>query len=304
MQPFLRPEGIKMKKIIKTTGVAVPAIYFMVLLFLTKYLYDLYTESISSPSFNPATLITPLVSYIGLGFAYVTIKINRNSTKEKNALDFEKVMSDPKIETAIAKLYKIRSSHLHDNGKLNRKTMSEYMKTLACLNENDRKKILPDEEIKKLKEKNNKVLTRQERRTIKDHDEISEKKDVRNAVTTVLNAMESCANAIRYDIYDEVLIYNIYGAQLAEIYEMSYQYIRERQYKLKSLYVNAEWLAVKWTLEKTINETRSGTSSNREEVTTDIISHAHAKLKEHRTAPNKKPLRKMLKKLKKFTYPS
>lgn len=128
--------------------------------------------------------------------------------------------------------------------------------------------------------------------------------DVRIAVTTVLNAMESCANAIRYDIYDEVLIYNIYGAQLAEIYEMTYQYIRERQSKLKSLYVNAEWLAVKWTLEKTISETRSGTSSNREEVTTDLISHAHAKLSSHRDAPNKRPLKKMLRKLKKFTYPS
>ncbi len=44
----------------------------------------------------------------------------------------------------------------------------------------------------------------------------------RQSAFALLNALESCANAVRYEIYDEDFIYNIYGSHFIEWYELCY----------------------------------------------------------------------------------
>lgn len=258
-------------------------------------------------TFSLMTIITPIIGYLGIGFAYATIKINRKSNREKNALDFEKIMSDDKMIESMKTLYSVRSRHLNPDQSLNRKSMSSYMESVAQIHSSPQdfnKHNLSENEYKRITEKPNKKKTHHDKERLSQHNLLNEKVKVSNSLKHVLNAMEACSNAIRYSIYDEELIYNIYGSQMIEIYEMAYSYIRCRQLRQKRLMINAEWLAVKWTLEKTILETRSGDASSRAEKTFDVIKHAHEKLKRHKNAPDKSSLKPMLRKLKSLKYPS
>ncbi|WP_336333804.1 DUF4760 domain-containing protein [Pseudomonas putida] len=116
----------------------------------------------------------------------------------------------------------------------------------------------------------------------------------------LLNALESCANAVRYEIYDEDFIYNIYGSHFIEWYELCYGLIKRRQRKQERVWVNFEWLAVKWTLRHNI----TGVISNESRQTSYIINEALQALKSHnRTRPIQSKLKKFEKQLKRRKFP-
>lgn len=122
----------------------------------------------------------------------------------------------------------------------------------------------------------------------------------RQSAFALLNALESCANAVRYEIYDEDFIYNIYGSHFIEWYELCYGLIKRRQRKQERVWVNFEWLAVKWTLRHNI----TGVISNESRQTSYIINEALQALKSHnRTRPIQSKLKKFEKQLKRRKFP-
>lgn len=122
----------------------------------------------------------------------------------------------------------------------------------------------------------------------------------RQSAFALLNALESCANAVRYEIYDEDFIYNIYGSHFIEWYELCYGLIKTRQRKQERVWVNFEWLAVKWTLRHNI----TGVISNESRQTSYIINEALQALKSHnKTRPIKRKLKKFEKQLKRRKFP-
>lgn len=122
----------------------------------------------------------------------------------------------------------------------------------------------------------------------------------RQSAFALLNALESCANAVRYEIYDEDFIYNIYGSHFIEWYELCYGMIKRRQRKQERVWVNFEWLAVKWTLRHNI----TGVISKESRQTSYIINEALQALKSHnRTRPIHSELKKFEKKLKRRKFP-
>lgn len=124
--------------------------------------------------------------------------------------------------------------------------------------------------------------------------------DNRQSAFALLNALESCANAVRYEIYDEDFIYNIYGSHFIEWYELCYGLIKRRQRKQERVWVNFEWLAVKWTLRHNI----TGVISNESRQTSYIINEALQALKSHnRTRPIQSKLKKFEKQLKRRKFP-
>lgn len=111
--------------------------------------------------------------------------------------------------------------------------------------------------------------------------------------------MERCANGVRYGLYDEGLIYNSYGTQFIEIYELAFSFIKRRQDDEDKLFINAEWLAVKWTLQKEIQEDKPTFMTNQKRA----IQHANEGLKSHMKAPDKSKLEPLLSTLQKLKFP-
>ncbi|GLO09853.1 hypothetical protein PPUJ20005_38220 [Pseudomonas putida] len=125
--------------------------------------------------------------------------------------------------------------------------------------------------------------------------------DVSKAAFRILNAFEGCANAIRYGIYDEDFIYNVYGSQFIDFYELTYGLMKSRQRELPRAWVNFEWLAVKWTLRRKI----TGVTSKEWEETSYIIQESLAAIKEHtKVRPNPEKLQKFMDKLERRKFPA
>ncbi|MBB3272782.1 hypothetical protein FHW75_003978 [Pseudomonas sp. OG7] len=125
--------------------------------------------------------------------------------------------------------------------------------------------------------------------------------EVSKAAFRILNAFEGCANAIRYGIYDEDFIYNVYGSQFIDFYELTYGLMKSRQRELPRAWVNFEWLAVKWTLRRKI----TGVTSKEWEETSYIIQESLAAIKEHtKVRPNPDKLQKFMDKLERRKFPA
>ncbi|AHC85674.1 hypothetical protein X970_07375 [Pseudomonas monteilii SB3101] len=125
--------------------------------------------------------------------------------------------------------------------------------------------------------------------------------EVSKAAFRILNAFEGCANAIRYGIYDEDFIYNVYGSQFIDFYELTYGLMKSRQRELPRAWVNFEWLAVKWTLRRKI----TGVTSKEWEETSYIIQESLAAIKEHtKVRPNPEKLQKFMDKLERRKFPA
>ena len=244
---------------------------------------------------NIVGVITAFVGYLGIGFTYYTINYNRLVSQEKNALDLEKTFDSEEVRSGMRYLHILRKKNLGSDGYLNRRAVSKYMRTLSGFEPHLLyEKIIDEKEVE---------ILGLDHPDVKEHFNAKEKISELKNINIALNAIESCANGIRYGIYDEIVIYNIYGSQIVSIYEVAYRFIKERQKISPSLFVNLEWLAVKWTLEKKIYQTNSGRSSHREEKTSEIIKMAHHDINIFRKCGQKKGLKKSLKKIKKYTYP-
>ncbi|WP_210013953.1 DUF4760 domain-containing protein [Pseudomonas palmensis] len=125
--------------------------------------------------------------------------------------------------------------------------------------------------------------------------------EVWQAAGKILNAFEGCANAIRYGIYDEDLIYNVYGSQFINFYELIYGLMKSRQREFPRAWVNFEWLAVKWTLRRKI----TGVTSKEWEETSYIIQESLVAIKEHtKVRPNPEKLQTFMNKLERRKFPA
>jgi len=125
--------------------------------------------------------------------------------------------------------------------------------------------------------------------------------EVWQAAGKILNAFEGCANAIRYGIYDEDFIYNVYGSQFINFYELIYGLMKSRQREFPRAWVNFEWLAVKWTLRRKI----TGVTSKEWEETSYIIQESLVAIKEHtKVRPNPEKLQTFMNKLERRKFPA
>lgn len=74
-------------------------------------------------------------------------------------------------------------------------------------------------------------------------------------VVTILNTWERAAIAIKKSIYDEEVLYLAYGTTVIQLWTKLSPFIKKRQEKNPRLYVNFDWLAVKWMAKR--NESKS-----------------------------------------------
>ena len=271
--------------------------------------YEYIKHHVADTNFSLTASLTPLIAVSSLTLAAITIRYNILSNKEKNALEFVKNFKDENIEKALSKLYALRTANLlSGKNQLDRKKINPIMIGLADLSKECVSKILNDKdrksaerELKKLRSSNKidaKKIDSIESK-LKTSEDVSSRLEMRSHLNKILNVMESCANGVRYGIYDEGFIYNAYGSQFIEIYEMAYSYIKRRQNHSDRLFISAEWLAIKWTLQRYI----SGETSDHSAKLQKAIMHANHGLKIHLSAPDKKNLIPLLKKVNRLKFP-
>lgn len=264
------------------------------------------------------TYITPIFGLASLFVAMVTIRYNAVTNKEKNALDFVKEFKEKEIHDAMVEIYKTKRKYKNKtNNRLNRKDISPYCEKAAAISSDDIKVIIPaekkidlteqiemlTEEMKHVSSPGTKSKIRGKissiQKKLQVSNELEEICKFRSALVKVLNLMERCANGVRYGLYDEGLIYNSYGTQFIEIYELAFSFIKRRQDDEDKLFINAEWLAVKWTLQKEIQEDKPTFMTNQKRA----IQHANEGLKSHMKAPDKSKLEPLLSTLQKLKFP-
>lgn len=282
---------------------ALPSIYIFIFFCILAALSYLFCLQITSPGFtvkdfNPSSYLVPILAYLSIGLVGITIGFTRKTASEKNALDFAKELGT--LSAHMQALADLRKGMLLNNGSLNRRKASEYMEGLSDLinpevAELHKKSISVDQE-KPAEAVAEDVQPKHDQPTPPSNTEPDPKSDPmpeakteepskeetdwkhRKASFALLNALESCANAIRYGIYDEDFIYNIYGSHFIEWYELMYGLIKTRQLKQERIWVNFEWLAVKWTLRRNI----TGVISKESKKTSYIINESLEALKAHK----------------------
>ncbi|MND34966.1 hypothetical protein D3C76_1003190 [compost metagenome] len=259
-------------------------------------------------NFNPSAYLMPLLAYLSIGLASVTIGITRKTASEKNALEFAKEWVA--LREHVLVLYMIRQQMLLPNRQLDRRKATAYMESLYDKTKTSATAGTPPEpkncaEDKKTENADEKTAEK----PVESPDSAAKQtmaeatpspESIKKAAVDILNAMESCANAVRYGIYDEDFIYNIYGSHFIEFYELTYGLIKARQFHQARIWVNFEWLAVKWTLRRNI----TGVISKESVDTSYIINQSLKALKEHnKTRPCTKQLRKFEAKLERRKFP-
>lgn len=307
-----------------------PALYtlvFLIMIGALGYLFYLQTHcsDCSISKINPSSYLMPILAYLSIGLVGTTIGFTRKTASEKNALDFVKEMAE--LAQHLQDLFRVRQGMMLTNGKLDRRKASAYMESLVPQTELP-KSIFPDVQPAN-DEMARKPSMADQTETDKPTDadettgkvpvepaknakgasnatddaakvEVSPKAKHRQSAVAILNAMEGCANAIRYGIYDEDFIYNIYGSHFIELYELTYGFIKARQIKQARIWVNFEWLAVKWTLRRNI----TGVISKESIETSYTINQALAALKEHnKTRPIVTTLKRYEGKLERRKFP-
>ncbi|RMW23480.1 hypothetical protein ALO95_200384 [Pseudomonas syringae pv. antirrhini] len=307
-----------------------PALYtlvFVLMIAALGYLFyqQAYCSGCSITQINPSAYLMPILAYLSIGLVGTTIGFTRKTASEKNALDFVKEMAE--LAQHLQDLFRVRQGMMLSNGKLDRRKASAYMESLVPQTELP-KTVFPDVqpandvmtpkptmadqpeadrctaankttgEVPEESAANAKGASKPTDDAAKA--EVSPKTKHRQSAVAILNAMEGCANAIRYGIYDEDFIYNIYGSHFIELYELTYGFIKARQIKQARIWVNFEWLAVKWTLRRNI----TGVISKESIETSYIINQALAALKEHnKTRPIVNTLKRYEGKLERRKFP-
>lgn len=265
-------------------------IFLAVMLSALSWLFyqQITCDGCSISSINPSSYLMPIIAYFSIGFIGITIRFTRKTASEKNALDFAKELRDQAPH--IKAMTELRKGLLLKNGNLNRRTASAYMESLSDLIEPkastspiaEAQTALPNSDIPAQSESMSHHAINVDCEKSRDlSTSISNAENDwknRTAACALLNALESCANAVRYGIYDEDFIYNLYGSHFIEWYELTYGLIKTRQLKQERIWVNFEWLAVKWTLRRNI----TGVISAESKETSHIINESLESLKIHR----------------------
>lgn len=69
-------------------------------------------------------------------------------------------------------------------------------------------------------------------------------------VVQILNAWERVAVALKHDVYDEEMLYDIYGTFLLKLCSTLSPFINYRQEENPKVFVNLKWLAMKWQVRR------------------------------------------------------
>lgn len=69
-------------------------------------------------------------------------------------------------------------------------------------------------------------------------------------VTEILNAWERVAVALKHDVYDEDMLYDIYGTFLLRLCFTLGPFIKQRQLKNHRVFVNLNWLYLRWKIRR------------------------------------------------------
>ncbi|WP_416423698.1 DUF4760 domain-containing protein [Pseudomonas sp. App30] len=79
-----------------------------------------------------------------------------------------------------------------------------------------------------------------ERKPTKEHDR----------VVQILNAWERVAVALKHDVYDEEMLYDIYGTLLLKLCSTLNPFIQQRQSANAKVFVNLKWLYLRWKVRR------------------------------------------------------
>ena len=71
-----------------------------------------------------------------------------------------------------------------------------------------------------------------------------------NAIVEILNEWERTANAIKHDLYDEPMLYQIYGSTVIHLWVRLQPFIQFRQKDNVRLYLNFSALASRWQIRR------------------------------------------------------
>ncbi|WP_322059178.1 DUF4760 domain-containing protein [Paraburkholderia sp. J63] len=69
-------------------------------------------------------------------------------------------------------------------------------------------------------------------------------------IREMLNTWERASIAVRRKVYDENLLYNAYGTSVIWMWKSMVPYMRKRQAKNPRLYMNFDWLAIRWMIRR------------------------------------------------------
>lgn len=70
------------------------------------------------------------------------------------------------------------------------------------------------------------------------------------AIRELLNIWERASIAVQYKVYDEDVLFNAYAAGLIWIWIRSKPYINEKRKSNPRLYINVDWLAIRWQIRR------------------------------------------------------
>lgn len=330
-----------------------PVVYSIIGLLLISVLIvffyaQLKCDSCSLATINPSFFLMPLLAYGSIGLVGLTIGFTRKTASEKNALDFDKSMSE--LNESFKVIGDIRKTLISHDSKIDRRKAYDYMQSLEGNVKAEKEKAQTAESASPaspeavvpasyafmmlsttgqgshsfifysaMHEASDTTDTATGSATSTGAANAAEANgsaapapaspattkpsyiEVWKAAGKVLNAFEGCANAIRYGIYDEDFIYNVYGSQFIDFYELTYGLMKSRQRELPRAWVNFEWLAVKWTLRRKI----TGVTSKEWEETSYIIQESLAAIKDHtKVRPNPEKLQKFMDKLERRKFPA
>lgn len=296
-------------------------------------------ENCSMATVNPSFFLMPLFAYGSIGLVGLTIGFTRKTASEKNALDFDKIRSE--LNDAFSVIAVVRKKLVSHDSKVDRRKAYDFMQGLEAAVKAEKEKAQPQAQAtpetpespssSELGATADFAFMMNQSTTVEGTNsfifwrfsprlpatpstpaasETPVNKDVKAEPTAyevsvaafkILNSFEGCANAIRYGIYDEDFIYNVYGSQFIDFYELTYGLMKARQRELPRAWVNYEWLAVKWTLRRKI----TGVTSKEWEETSYIIQESLAAIKEHtKVRPNPSKLQKYMDKLERRKFPA
>lgn len=69
-------------------------------------------------------------------------------------------------------------------------------------------------------------------------------------IREVLNTWERASMAVRQKVFDEDLLYNVYGSTIIWMWKHLVPYMRQRQTKNPRLYKNFDWLGLRWMVRR------------------------------------------------------
>lgn len=85
-------------------------------------------------------------------------------------------------------------------------------------------------------------------------------------VVQILNAWERVAVALKHDVYDEEMLYDLYGTFLIRLCSTLNPFIKHRQADNPKVFVNLGWLYVKWKARRCASDDKLQRTQIKEEM--------------------------------------